>query len=100
MTTVISDPLCQGVYEEWIHLGEIRHKIFPNPVLDEATLILPKGRKAFIAIYSGAGDMIWSKNHTIHQDLEVIPMNQFQPGWYLLRIDYDSYSETLKVLKQ
>lgn len=96
---VTTNSPCQGVYEEWINLGE-NAKIFPNPVLDEATLILPKGRKAFIAIYSGAGDMIWSKNHTIHQDLEVIPMNQFQPGWYLLRIDYDSYSETLKVLKQ
>jgi len=30
----------------------------------------------------------------------LIPMNQFQAGWYLVRIDYDSYSETLKVLKQ
>ena len=97
---VTTDNPCQGVFEEWINLGE-NAKVFPNPVSNEATLILPKARSASIALFSGAGDAIWESRHqATNNEVVLIPMNQLQPGWYLIRIDYASYSETLKVLKQ
>jgi hypothetical protein len=54
-----------------------------------------------VGLFSGAGDVIWeSQYEASNNDVVLIPMNQLHPGWYLIRIDYDSYSETLKVLKQ
>ena len=97
---VTTNNSCQGLYEKWINLGE-NSKIFPNPVTNLATLILPRDRSAEISLYSGAGDLIWQEQHEEQSnEVVLIPMNQFQAGWYLVRIDYDSYSETLKVLKQ
>ncbi len=91
---------CQGIYEEWINLGE-NAQVYPNPVSNEARLILPRERSATVGLFSGAGDVIWeSQYEASNNDVVLIPMNQLHPGWYLIRIDYDSYSETLKVLKQ
>jgi subtilisin-like proprotein convertase family protein len=97
---VISELLCQGVFEEWIHLGNTA-QIFPNPVANEATLLLPENRKANLRLYTGAGEMIWERADTAGEnEVILIPMNRFKQGWYLLRIDYDTYSETLKILKK
>ena len=96
----MSDLLCQGIFEKWIHLGD-RAKIFPNPVVNEATLLLPENRKANLRLYTGAGEMIWERADTAGEnEVILIPMNRFKQGWYLLRIDYDTYSETLKILKK
>ena len=97
---VISELLCQGVFEEWIHLGNTA-QIFPNPVANEATLLLPGNRKANLRLYTGAGEMIWERAHSAGEnEVVLVPMNLFKQGWYLLRIDYDTYSETLKILKK
>ena len=91
---------CQGIYEEWINLGE-NAQVYTNPVSNQARHILPRERSATVGLFSGAGDVIWeSQYEASNNDVVLIPMNQLHPGWYLIRIDYDSYSETLKVLKQ
>ena len=92
--------LCQGVFEQWINLEPLA-KIYPNPVPQNAHLILPQGLNAEISLLTGAGDLVWTydgneeSNGTIQILMESLPR-----GWYLLQIDYGSHSETRKLLKE
>ena len=39
---VTTNNLCQGTFEQWINLDQ-QATVFPNPVVNKATLILPNG---------------------------------------------------------
>jgi len=91
---------CQGSYESWFNLDQFA-RVVPNPVRDQATLILPEGQTPEVFLYGPSGDLLWqgesqrSDNQTL-----VLPMEQYAPGWYLVQLNYSSYSETLKLLKR
>tara|TARA_B110000285_G_scaffold211250_1_gene253778 strand:- start:1293 stop:5123 length:3831 start_codon:yes stop_codon:yes gene_type:complete len=100
LVRVTTNNLCQGFFEQWINLDQ-KAAVFPNPVINEATIILPKERAAIVSLFSGAGDLLWQKKQqALESNVVMIPMNKYKKGWYLLRIDHGSYSETLKLLKR
>lgn len=91
---------CQGIYESWFNLDQFA-RVFPNPVRNQATLILPEGQAPEVILYSPSGDVLWqgeSKN-SINQTL-ILPMDHYAPGWYLVQLNYNNYSETFKLLKR
>lgn len=97
---VRTDKACQGVIEKWINL-ELQAVIYPNPVIEQANLILPQGVVADLYLFSGSGELFWSQKD-VKEPVGVIsvPMGQLSQGWYLLQIDYGSHTETLKLLKE
>ena len=91
---------CQGVFDQWFNFND-NAKIFPNPVIDIATLILPKNKTATLFLFAADGELVWSNEiKDIYSYSREIPMANFFTGWYILKINYGSYSETLKLLKQ
>ena len=91
---------CQGVFDQWFNFND-NAKIFPNPVIDKAILILPKNKYATLFLYAVDGELVWSNEiKDVQSDSQEIPMANFSTGWYLLKINYGSYSETLKLLKR
>jgi len=92
--------VCQGHFEQWINL-ETQAEVFPNPVTENANLILPQKVTVDLYLYSGSGEVYWVKqNYTTSKGEVTIPMDQLSRGWYLLHIDYGNYIETKKLLKE
>tara|TARA_A100001015_G_C15041580_1_gene740041 strand:- start:1244 stop:5089 length:3846 start_codon:yes stop_codon:yes gene_type:complete len=97
---VETDKICQGTFEEWINLDK-QAKVFPNPVRGNANIILPRGLIANLNLFSGSGDIFWTKEVAIeNQESILIPMSNIPRGWYILQIDYGNYIETRKLLKE
>ena len=97
---VKTNQICQGVFEEWINL-ENQAQVFPNPVIDDARLILPQGVRADLYLLNATGVVFWTEKNLSSTATEIfIPMGQLPRGWYVLQIDYGSYIETRKLLKE
>ena len=95
-----TDKICQGIFEEWINLDS-QAKVFPNPVLENANILLPRGGNVDLNLFSGSGEVHWTQKKVIEkQESILIPMNNLPRGWYVLQIDYGSYIETQKLLKE
>ena len=91
---------CQGIYQEWINTsGAV--SVFPNPIIDNANLILPHNTKVDLLLLSGAGTPMWQSNavQTSGEAIQ-IPMGALNPGLYLLQVIYSERTETLKLLKR
>ena len=88
------------LFEQWINL-EQQATVFPNPVVNKATLILPTDQAAKISLFSGTGNLLWKKEQqSFENNVITIPMSEYKKGLYLLKIEYSSYTETFKLLKR
>jgi hypothetical protein len=97
---VTTNNLCQGTFEQWINLDK-QAAVFPNPVVNKATLILPKDQAAKISLFSGTGNLLWKQEQQSFENKVItIPMSEYKKGLYLLKIEYGSYTETFKLLKR
>ncbi len=97
---VQTDKICQGIFERWINLNN-QAKIFPNPVSENANIILPQAVTVDLSLFSGSGEVFWTQKGVIEkQESILIPMSHLPIGWYVLQIDYGSYTERLKLLKE
>jgi len=95
-----TDQICQGIFEQWINL-EGQAQVFPNPVVEDASLILPQGVRADLYLLSATGVVFWTKKNHSEKTAEItIPMSQLPRGGYVLQIDYGTYIETRKLLKK
>ena len=45
---------CQGVFEEWINISNLA-TVFPNPVVENATIVLPQNINAQLNLSSSSG---------------------------------------------
>ena len=98
--SVSTNNLCQGTFEQWINL-EQQATVFPNPVVNKATLILPRDQAANISLFSGTGNLLWKQEQqSFENNIITIPMREYKKGLYLLKIEYNSYIETFKLLKR
>jgi len=92
---------CQNYYEEWISLDDFA-KIFPNPVKNKTTVLLPKNNYFNFSLYDGSGNLLWSiflPDTNIDSSVE-IPMNGFVPGLYILELKNEKIIQTFKVIKE
>ena len=97
---VETDKICQGIFESWINLDS-QAKVFPNPISEDANIILPQAKTVDIKLFSGSGEVCWAKNNNVEKQKSIqIPMSHLPRGWYILQIDYGSYIETRKLLKE
>jgi len=97
---VETNKICQGTFEKWINLDN-QAKTFPNPVVENANIILPQAVTVDLYLFSGSGEVFWTKKGVVEKNKSiVIPMSNLPIGWYLLQIDYGSHTENLKLLKE
>ena len=91
---------CQGIFEEWINTSQQVY-VFPNPVSENATLILPENISVDVFLLSGSGTLLWTdKNIRSDGKGHQIPMSRLSPGFYLLQIAYPNSVESIKLLKR
>jgi subtilisin-like proprotein convertase family protein len=91
---------CQGVFEQWINTSETA-SVFPNPIVENATLILPENTGVDLRLLSGSGSPLWEKKNIRANNVSVqIPMSRLAPGFYLLRVIYPNKVESIKLLKR
>ncbi|MEK9612445.1 MAG: zinc-dependent metalloprotease family protein [Flavobacteriaceae bacterium] len=91
---------CQGTFEKWLNVGE-NAQVFPNPVIGPATLIIPENKIASLSLYAANGRLVWDDQVSSFKDNKfVIPMEKRTTGWYVLKINYGSHSEIIKLLKR
>lgn len=91
---------CQGVFEEWINISNLA-TVFPNPVVENATIVLPQNINAQLNLSSSSGMIVWSRDHDPSQGNTIeIPMGVLGSGFYILQIIYPNNVETLKLLKR
>ena len=99
----VSTPLsCQGVHTQWINLKN-DSVIFPNPVLEDATLLFPKNSSGTIMIHNSQGELLWSSevnSSLIATENVQLPMSQYVSGVYIITIQRDDLTETFKLIKQ
>ncbi|WP_282118141.1 PQQ-dependent sugar dehydrogenase [Maribacter aquivivus] len=99
--SISTNQLCQGKYEETIHLGTAPI-IYPNPVgnsvsIDLKTLTIDKIE---IAIFTEAGVLVHSDNYKVEQAIIKINTSSLSPGIYFLRLKNDNFNKSFKLLKQ
>ena len=104
MTNVsVSTPLdCQGTHSQWINLDS-DSVIFPNPVLNEATLVFPQHASGTVLIHNSQGEFMWSTQVTSSPDSSLpitLPMNNYPSGIYIVTIERTDMTETFKLIKQ
>jgi subtilisin-like proprotein convertase family protein len=98
--TVETDKICQGIFERWINLDN-QAKVFPNPIPENANIILPQDMTVDLNLFSGSGEVCWTKKGVVEKQESIqIPMSHLPKGWYILQIDYGSYTEIRKLLKE
>lgn len=68
---------------------------FPNPATDRLQITLPG--KASLSIYSPDGRLLLTKDHL---DFTVVPLTEFAPGTYHLRVIQEGKQQTLNILKK
>ncbi len=92
---------CQNFYEDWISLENIV-KIFPNPVRNKTTVLLPKNDYFNLSLFDATGNLLWDNcSPEINIDLSVeIDMNAFIPGLYILEAKNQELSQTFKIIKE
>lgn len=98
--TVQTPESCQGLYEEWINIEQTA-TVFPNPIYDEAQLILPQNTKVTLILLSSSGKLIWQKEElqALREPYQ-LPMRNLSPGIYILKVIYPERVQTLKLLKR
>ncbi len=95
-----TDKDCQGIFEEWLNLTE-KARVYPNPVSDLIKIVLPKDSAPDIYLFSGNGDLFWSKKSANgFYGLVEIPMQFLPAGIYILKIDYNGHIENHKLIKK
>ena len=91
---------CQGVFEQWINTSETA-SVFPNPIVENETLILPENAEVDLRLLSGSGSALWEKKNIRANNVSVqIPMSRLAPGFYLLQVIYPNKVESIKLLKR
>jgi len=92
---------CQSFYEDWISLDNIV-KIFPNPVKNKTTVLLPKNDYFNLSLFNASGNLLWDNcSPEINIDSSVeIDMNGFIPGLYILEIKNQELIQTFKIIKE
>ena len=91
---------CQGVFEQWINTTQ-KASIFPNPVLENASLVLPENTIVDILLLSGSGTLLWKKKNIESDGMGFqIPMSRLNPGFYLLQVIYPNSIQSIKLLKR
>jgi subtilisin-like proprotein convertase family protein len=92
---------CQSFYEDWISLDNIV-KIFPNPVKNKTTVLLPANDYFNLSLFNASGNLLWDNcSPEINIDSSVeIDMNGFIPGLYLLEIKNQELIQTFKIIKE
>ena len=104
MTSVsVSTPLdCQGTHNQWINL-DTDSVVFPNPVLNEATLVFPQHASGAVYIHNSQGEFMWSTQVTSTTDSSLpitLPMTNYPSGIYILTVERADMTETFKLIKQ
>ena len=95
-----TDKDCQGIFEKWLNLTE-KARVYPNPVSDLIKIVLPKDSTPDIYLFSGNGDLFWSKKSiNSFYGLVEIPMQFLPAGIYILKIDYNDHIENHKLIKK
>lgn len=92
---------CQGVYKEIIMLDNLA-EVFPNPVKNETTLVLPSNLCVELYLFNSSGLKIWSSNvldSNLYSSIQ-IPMDDLNPGLYILEMKNDKLIQTFKLLKE
>jgi subtilisin-like proprotein convertase family protein len=91
---------CQGVFEQWINTSQ-KASVFPNPISENASLILPENTVVDILLLSSNGTLLW-ENKNIQSDGNSvhIPMSRLNPGFYLLQVLYPDSVQSIKLLKR
>lgn len=78
--------------------GESLHvEVFPNPVVDFATISLSENQKGTCAIYDQAGKLI--SNHFIEEKTS-IDMRSYPSGLYYGRVQTRSYVKMIKLIRR
>ena len=91
---------CLGIYQKWINTSEAA-SVFPNPIIENANLILPDNAKVDLLLLSGSGTPLWQSDAVQSAGEAIqIPMGALNPGLYLLQVIYPERIETLKLLKR
>ncbi len=98
---VSSDLTCQGIYEENIFISNVP-KLYPNPVVDSAKLVLgtTEAERLEVHIISPDGRIIKQKKYiNIVGELE-LDFSDLPQGVYFVKVQGEAIQETYKVIKK
>lgn len=99
----VSTPLdCQGTHTQWINLNN-DSVIYPNPVIDDATLLFPANTTGIIYIHNSQGELLWSSEVTSPSTTPlsvILPMQNYISGVYVVTTQRDDLTETFKLIKR
>ena len=89
-----------GIFEQWINTSK-QASVFPNPVSENATLILPKNITVDVFLLSGSGFPLWEDKDIRSDDKDIqVPMSRLPSGFYLLQVVYPNSVQSIKLLKR
>ncbi|QLE01506.1 proprotein convertase P-domain-containing protein [Galbibacter sp. BG1] len=98
---VTGDKDCQGIYQELIiSNGEL--SLLPNPVTDIATVYTSSiNKEASISVYDISGQLVFSNTYKTNGNGKIeLNLSNLPSGLYLMKIDNEETSKTLKVIKK
>ena len=97
---VFGDLLCQGQFSELIVL-DTNAALVPNPVVDEATLVLPGFSGNYtLAIFSYDGRLVQSQRSVLQSQSITLNVSTLPQGYYFVKVTTTSLSKTFKFLKR
>ena len=101
LLTVSTDNTCQGVFQDTFVLNE-RTMVFPNPFKESTKVWLGSvEREVSISIFASNGQLVLQKQHVVNGNKEVdLNFTGLPRGMYVIRLDGEGVSESVKVIKQ
>ena len=99
----VSTPLnCQGIHTQWINLNN-DSVVFPNPVIEDATVLFPANASGIILLHSSQGELLWSsevRSPSTSTSPIMLPMRSYSSGVYVVTIQRENLTETFKIIKR
>ncbi|HRF75067.1 MAG TPA: T9SS type A sorting domain-containing protein [Chitinophagales bacterium] len=97
----------QAAYAENVAVGIAEHNtiqsltIFPNPVKEVATIIVPEGiNSAAISIYNNLGQVVTSTVETVNHNTITLPVGYLQSGIYMIALTEGDNTYNAKMIKR
>ena len=95
-----SSRLCEGIFATTIDLGFDDLVAFPNPVIDDLSITMPRANvnDVPVRIFSITGQEVFNQNITIRNSILRVPFRTLPNGTYFVRLEMES-PVVLKIIK-
>jgi hypothetical protein len=105
--TVMKDILIFFFGEKTLYTGiaesagnDLQVNVYPNPVKDELTIVMPQPAEATVKIYNMLGQQVYTSNLDGNEPTQTINMSGLSQGMYLLTVESGSARYVSRIVKE